>query len=238
MEVLMHYSALATDYDGTLAQNGQVGSQTIQALERLRRSGRRLILVTGRELPELLGVFARPQLFDRVVAENGGLLYDPATQAMRALAEPPAPIFVQELKRRDVDPLSVGRSMVATIERHERSVKETISALGLRLQVILNKGSVMVLPTGVDKATGLAAALDELGISPRETIGVGDAENDEALLAFCGLSVAVANALPAIRRSAHIVTNGADGRGVTELIDRLLAGDLPSRATGPTASPL
>ena len=198
----MHYSALATDYDGTLARMGE-WTRDVQALERLRRSGRRLILVTGRELPELLGVFPRVELFDRVVAENGGLLYDPATQAMRTLAEPPAPVFVNELKRRGVDPLSVGRAMVATVERHEQSVKETISELGLRLQVILNKGSVMVLPSGVDKATGLAAALGELGISPRETIGVGDAENDGAFLEFCGLSVAVANALPAIRRSAR-----------------------------------
>jgi HAD superfamily hydrolase (TIGR01484 family) len=234
----MHYSALATDYDGTLAQDGRVASLTIQALERLRKSGRRLILVTGRELPELLSVFPRAELFDRVVAENGGLLYDPATQSMRTLAEAPAPTFVNELKRRGVDPLSVGRTMVATIERHEHSVKETISALGLRLQVILNKGSVMVLPSGVDKATGLATALGELGISPRATIGVGDAENDGALLEFCGLSVAVANALPAIRRIAHVVTDGADGRGVTELIERVLAGDLPPFRERPPVSPL
>jgi HAD superfamily hydrolase (TIGR01484 family) len=238
LEESMRYSALATDYDGTLAQDGRAGSSTIQALERLRRSGRRLILVTGRELPELLGVFARINIFDLVVAENGGLLYDPATHAMRTLAESPAPIFVGELKRRGVDPLSVGRTIVATVERHERSVKDVIATLGLRLQVILNKGSMMVLPTGVDKATGLAAALAELGISPRATIGVGDAENDEAFLKSCGLSVAVANALPAIRRVAHVVTDGADGRGVTELIERVLAGDLPPNSNRPAVSPL
>ena len=73
----MHYRALATDYDGTLAEDGRVSSLTIQALERLRKSGRRSILVTGRELPELLGIFPRIELFDRVIAENGGLLYDP-----------------------------------------------------------------------------------------------------------------------------------------------------------------
>ena len=117
----MRYLALATDYDGTLAQDGRVASSTIEALERLRSLGRKLLLVTGRELPELVTVFPRLTLFDRVVAENGGLVHDPAMQATRALAEPPTPGFVKELKRRGVDPISVGRVMVATVERHERS---------------------------------------------------------------------------------------------------------------------
>jgi phosphoglycolate phosphatase (TIGR01487 family) len=234
----MRYLALATDYDGTLARDGRVDSVTFEALERLRKSGRRLILVTGRELPEVLTVFPPVKVFDLVVAENGGLLYDPATQEMRTLAEPPAPVFVDDLKRRGVDPISVGRVMVATLERHERSVIEAIDSLKLGLSVILNKGSVMVLPAGVDKATGLEAALVELGISPRETIGVGDAENDLVLLEFCGFSVAVANALPAIRSSADLVTTGAFGRGVAEVIERVLADDLRPGAQGPTVSPV
>lgn len=50
----MRYVALATDYDGTLAHHGVVDGPTLEALRRLKESGRRLVLVTGRELPELL----------------------------------------------------------------------------------------------------------------------------------------------------------------------------------------
>ncbi len=46
----MRYSAFATDFDGTLAKDGIVSSQTIFELEKLRNSGRKLLLVTGREL--------------------------------------------------------------------------------------------------------------------------------------------------------------------------------------------
>ena len=49
----MRYLALATDYDGTLAHDSHVSEEAIAAIERLKESGRKLILVTGRELPEL-----------------------------------------------------------------------------------------------------------------------------------------------------------------------------------------
>ena len=68
----MHYLALATDYDGTLAEDGHVTDVTLDALHRLRASGRKLLLVTGRELPELQNAFPELAVFDCVVAENGG----------------------------------------------------------------------------------------------------------------------------------------------------------------------
>ncbi len=82
----MHVIALATDYDGTLAEDGAVTCATVAALKRFRKTGRRLILVTGRELPELREIFSRLDLFDQVVAENGALLFDPAKQSERLLA--------------------------------------------------------------------------------------------------------------------------------------------------------
>ncbi|WDT77313.1 MAG: HAD-IIB family hydrolase [Candidatus Manganitrophus sp.] len=222
----MRYYALATDYDGTLATEGRVDEATLEALERLRNSGRRLILVTGRELDELLQVFPQVDLFESVVAENGALLYRPATREIKLLAEAPPERFAQSLRARGVGPLSVGRVIVATWTPHETAVLETIRELGLELQVIFNKGAVMVLPSGVNKATGLAAALEELGLSPHNAVGVGDAENDHAFLHLCEASVAVANALPSLKEQADWVTQESRGAGVTELIDHLLAADL------------
>ncbi len=71
----MRFAALATDYDETLADHGRVLPGTEKALERLRTSGRKLLLVTGRDLKDLLQVFPRVDLFHAVVAENGALLY-------------------------------------------------------------------------------------------------------------------------------------------------------------------
>lgn len=219
----MNFRALATDYDGTLATHGVVDASTIAALDRLRHAGHQLILVTGRELDELLEIFPGSDRFDWVVAENGALLYSLKNKKEIVLAEPPPLEFAGILRERGVSPLSVGRSIVATSEPHEITVIEVIKEMGLELQVIFNKGAVMVLPTGVNKATGLRAALQELGLRTEQVVGIGDAENDHAFLDICGCSVAVANALPALKRHVHIVTEGTHGAGVIEVIDHWLA---------------
>lgn len=221
----MRYLALATDYDGTLAAHGKVTESTLEALQQVRLSGRKLLMVTGRHLPDLKSVFEQLDLFDVVVAENGALLYWPATRDEKLLCDPPDPRFIKLLEKREV-PITVGRGIVATWEPHERAVLECIRDLGLELHVIFNKGSVMVLPSGVNKATGLLAALKDLGLSARNVVGVGDAENDHAFLTECECAVAVANALSTLKERADVVTQGKQGQGVEELIAQLLENDL------------
>lgn len=221
----MRYLALATDYDGTLAHQGTVGSSTIQALQALRKTGRRLLLVTGRELGDLKQVFTRLELFDYVVAENGALLYVPSTQAETALSEPPSQEFVEALKRRRVE-FSVGKNIVATSTAYAEQVLAAIQETGLELQVIFNKGAAMILPSGVNKATGLHAALEQMRLSPHNVVAIGDAENDHALLASCEFGVAVANSVPLLKERADWVTTGERGAGVEELIKKILDDDL------------
>ena len=110
----MRYHALATDYDGTLAHDGHVDEPTVAALERLLATGRKLVLVTGRELDELLGIFPEIHLFEQVVAENGALLYTPATREEKALAEAAAAGIRRPAAQLGVGPISVGRVIVAT----------------------------------------------------------------------------------------------------------------------------
>jgi hydroxymethylpyrimidine pyrophosphatase-like HAD family hydrolase len=227
----MRYLALAADYDGTLATNGLVDAPTVAGLQELLASGRSLILVTGRELDELLEIFPEIILFERVVAENGALLYYPKTREEKVLGVAPPPSFVTALRARGV-PLSVGRSIVATVHPHETTVLEVIRDLGLELQVIFNKGAVMVLPAGVNKATGLKAALQDLGLSPHNVVGVGDGENDHALLSLCECSVAVANAVPMLKETADWMTMKDHGAGVVELAQAMIKNDLADLESG------
>ena len=221
----MYFLALAADYDGTIAADGSVSDETYAALIALKKTGRRLLLVTGRTVESLKRACHRLKLFDRVVAENGALLYDPATEEERAIAPPPPAAFVERLRERGVSPLAVGRSIVATWSPHENTVLQVIHELGLELHIVFNKGAVMVLPANVNKASGLCAALHELELSARNVVGVGDAENDHAFLECCGCSAAVANAIPSLMAQADIRLDHARGEGVVQLARMIEDGD-------------
>jgi hydroxymethylpyrimidine pyrophosphatase-like HAD family hydrolase len=228
----MTYRILATDYDGTIAFEGQVDAETMKSLDDARRGGTRLIMVTGRELTDLFNTFEHTDVFDRIVAENGAVLYEPATKEIHRLAPAPPAALVERLTREAI-PISVGHSVVATVEPHDQAVLTAIRELSLDWHVIFNKGSVMALPSDVTKATGLAAALEITGWRWSETVGVGDAENDIAFLRRSGLAVAVANALPTVKEIADLVTIGARGAGVVELLEQWGRGALDRLATNP-----
>jgi HAD superfamily hydrolase (TIGR01484 family) len=226
----MRYVCLICDYDGTIAQDGCVAKSTLAALEKVRSSGRKLVLATGRQLDDLLKVFPEAGLFDRIVAENGAVLYRPASKEQIALADPPPREFVDELVRRGVQPLSVGRCVVATWHPNESIILDAIRTMSLELQIIFNKNAVMILPSGVNKGTGLQVALQELKLSPHNSVGIGDGENDHAFLGFCESSIAVENAVPALKERADWVTQHSHGAGVEEAIELLLQNDLQSLA--------
>ena len=136
------------------------------------------------------------------------------------LGEPPPEAFVRTLRNLGVTPLEVGRTIVATREPNESLVLAAIRDLGLEHHIIFNKGAVMVLPPNVNKATGLGAALAQLGLSAHNVIGIGDAENDHAFLDACGYAVAVGNALPALKEKANLVVKPR-GQGVVEVANLL-----------------
>lgn len=222
----MRYLALACDYDGTIAKHGTIAEETLAAMERLRATGRKIVLVTGRMLNDLLAILPRPELFDRIVAENGALLYRPVGREERVLAETPPAWFVNELRDKGVAPLAVGHVIIATHASHDHTVLDAIRESGLELRMVYNQESLMVLPAEVGKGSGLQIALRELGMSPHEVVGIGNAENDHAFLGLCECSAAVADAAPSLIEVVDVVTKGHDGAGVTELIDKLVKDDL------------
>jgi len=195
-------------------------------LQQLKASKRKIILVTGRELDDLKRVFPKHDVFDRIVAENGALIYNPSTLEERSLGEAPPESFVQYLKEQGVSPMSVGRVIVATWEPHQHTVLEAIKKFGIERQVIFNKGAVMVLPSGINKAKGLASVLKELNFSMHNVVAVGDAENDSAMLQAAECSCVVQNALPALKETADWVTPSDHGKGIMELISEIIKDDL------------
>ena len=217
-----YFRAVATDFDGTLAE-GMIASDTLAALAEARARGIRVILVTGRIMSELRAVFPEvDDCVDAVVAENGALVV--TSVGVRLLAAPIGRAVSAALAARGVAHRS-GQVLVACAAADEPAVSEVIRELGLDCQLVRNRGELMILPAGVTKGTGLLEALGDLGLSRHNTIGVGDAENDHSLLDACEIGVAVANAVDAIRAHADVVLALPDGQGVADLLrGPLLAG--------------
>jgi hydroxymethylpyrimidine pyrophosphatase-like HAD family hydrolase len=221
----MRYTALACDGDGTLMRRGRLAHRTSAALERFRAAGGKVILVTG-EVHHDFSPLADTGLFDCISGENGAVLYCPRDGDVESLAARPPTALVRALKKA-VHPLNVGRVVLSTGRENAAAMENVLAANGGSWRATSNRKDVMALPQGVNKATGLEAALKKVGISPRRVVGVGDAENDIPLLRACGLGVAVADAVPIVKEHADLVMACRGPSGVIELIGRILAEDLP-----------
>lgn len=222
----MRFVALAASFDGTLARDGRHDERCIDALRALAATGRKLILVTARELRELLEIFPSARVFDYVIAENGAILHQPATKQSEILAQAPSEMLLRELNRRGVVPLAVGSSIVTTSLANEAVVRDAIERLGLDCQLVENDGMLIVLPADVSKASGVKEALRQLGISAQNLVVIGDAQNDLALFRLAEHAVAVQNADAAIKGCADRTTVGAYCDGFLELARDLMEGDL------------
>ncbi|QBI21341.1 hypothetical protein ER308_18380 [Egibacter rhizosphaerae] len=208
--------AVALDYDGTLTTTERPEQEVLEAVRETRRSGRTVVLVTGRILAELRADFPGVDgELDAIVAENGAVIAD--ADGVHDVALPVDAHLADALAHRDV-PLRRGRVLLACDARHASTVQEEIALLGLDCQISHNRDSLMVLPSGVTKGTGVAAALSQLGISRHGTIAVGDAENDHHLLETCAVGVAVGNAVDALKQRADVVLDAPNGAGVVELL--------------------
>ncbi len=207
-----YFHAIAVDFDGTLADAGAVSVDVLDSLRQVRDAGICVVLVTGRILEELRLV--RPDIdgeVDAIVAENGGVVSKGART--RTTAHPIDRRLAEALSRAGIV-CRAGEVLLACSGADEPTVLSEIRRLGLDCQLVRNRGELMVLPAGVSKAAGLIESLAEFGISPHNTVGIGDAENDESLLGVCELSVAVANAVEALKEQADIVLDEPDGAGI------------------------
>jgi hydroxymethylpyrimidine pyrophosphatase-like HAD family hydrolase len=211
-----YFRALAVDYDNTLTIAPRPSEEVLAAIRDVRNGGRRVVLVTGRILAELRVDFPDvDRHFDAIVGENGAIMS--LGGVAQALALPVDPALEQALARRGV-PVRGGHVILATEAAFDIQVIEEIARLGLEAQMVFNRSALMVLPHDVTKGSGTARALAALGISPHNTVAVGDAENDHSLLDACEVGVAVGNAVPALKGHADVVLDRPAGDGVVDLV--------------------
>ncbi len=228
----MHLKILACDLDGTLAEDGRVAPETWAALHQAKSEGLTIILVTGRILDDFSTVSPATEICEAIIAEDGAVIFFPRRDVVVFPFGHLATEISDQLQMHGV-PLQRGLAIAATAIPHDELVIQALRQVGGGLTVEYNRDSVMILPPGATKGTGLQFALRELGYSPRNVVACGDAENDRSLFEMAELSVAVANAIPDMRARADVVMAEEDGAGVRALIQELLHGRIPPRQPRP-----
>jgi hydroxymethylpyrimidine pyrophosphatase-like HAD family hydrolase len=216
----MKLSALALDYDGTIASNGRFSPAVREAIAAVRQQGIAVALVTGRRVADLRQVVGDLTCFDVVVAENGAVLEFPASGRHVVLAHPPRPEVLHALGRRNIS-IVAGECVLEAAASSAVPILEVVRTLEQPLSLMFNRDRLMVLPPTVTKSRGLGRALSALRISIHNTVGIGDGENDHDLLDACEVGVAVQWGSPALRAAADEVIEGAGPDAVAGYIRRL-----------------
>jgi hydroxymethylpyrimidine pyrophosphatase-like HAD family hydrolase len=222
----MHISVIATDFDGTASQGDQLAPEAGQALCRWRESGGVAVLVSGRSFEFLRNLQEREQAFDLIVAENGAVLYNPHSDEMRLPFGEVPDDLVDALTQLGI-PLWRGIAIAGTTIPYDDAVWVASRELGLAIHVETNRNEVMLLPPGANKGAGLLHLLQNEGLSPRNVLAFGDAENDWSLLQAAEVKVSVANAVEGIQAIADHVTLEAGPAGVASFIERYLLDKKP-----------
>ena len=78
------------------------------------------------------------------------------------------------------------------------------------------------IPLGFDKGKAIKLTEDLLGLDHTCSVAIGDSMNDEAMLRYAAISVAMGNAPDEVKSMCDIVTDTCDNDGVAKIIYSLL----------------
>ena len=212
----MKVSVLALDYDGTIATEGVLDPDVRAAIIETRARGIVVLLVTGRILSDLRQAAGDLDFADAVVAENGAVLAFPNGHSM-LIGHLPPQVFFDELRRRGIG-FRKGQCIVEADAGSAPQILAVIRELELPLALLFNRSRLMVLPQAISKSTGLRKALNAFRLSTHNAIGIGDAENDNDLLAECEIAVAVSWGSAALQKQANEIVHGDGPRAVAAYI--------------------
>jgi phosphoglycolate phosphatase (TIGR01487 family) len=200
----------------------RLSPELIGAMQEAARRGLTIIVVSGRMLDFLIRLSQRLKVFDALVAENGAVIYLSRSMTKTALGELESARIRNALKNLEGQ-LEVGEVIVATKRWNEARVRGELEKAGVVAHIEYNRESLMVLPAGVDKGSGVLEAVRLMGLTGHGLACIGDAENDIPMLRVADFSAAVANAVDEAKRVADMVCRRSYGDGVVEFIETILA---------------
>ena len=218
--------AFAIDIDGTLTENGGgiIHLPAVQNLRTLEKLGYRIIYVTGRSSVEayILSVFTGTTKI--AVGENGGVVTISPTEhiILGNKAECINGYRMLSKKLENVKLKNVFDRMTEVVLERTFNIelgKQILHDTNMGVELTDSKYSFHINNIGINKASGLAKALDILKIKPSETVTIGDSETDIPLFQFCAFSIALNHADEDVKSKANYVVSQNSGKGLVEALD-------------------
>ena len=218
--------AFAIDIDGTLTENGGgiIHLPAVQNLRTLEKLGYRIIYVTGRSSVEayILSVFTGTTKI--AVGENGGVVTISPTEhiILGNKAECINGYRMLSKKLENVKLKNVFDRLTEVVLERTFNIelgKQILQDTNMGVELTDSKYSFHINNIGINKASGLAKALDILKIKPSETVTIGDSETDIPLFQFCAFSIALNHADEDVKSKANYVVSQNSGKGLVEALD-------------------
>ena len=211
-----------SDYDRTFTDATlRVEPGLVDAILRLKRKGTLFSIVSGRKYDFMYDLYQNLEgVVDSFIAENGCVGFANGSKHWIACADGREEMLAR-LGSLGV-PFDAGDVVVSVHRDYEREVDQILAPLP-QMHVVKNVDSLMILPAGVSKATGIRWLMGVYGLTTRQMACIGDAENDLEMRGLCTLMGAVCNALPAVKRESDYICKHDFGFGLKEFLEYIEA---------------
>ena len=221
--------AIAVDVDGTLTEpNRRISLDAIRALRRAEdEAGVKVMIASGNVLPIARALSLFIGTSGPIIAENGGIVY--FQEEARYLTDKEQPVQAFEMLKQKLGvkgiPTNHWRDTEIALDPVTTDigqVKAAIQEAGFDLHVGTTGYAVHINNPGINKYSAIEVACELIDITPANVMAIGDYENDLEMIRNCGLGVAVANAVPEVKKAAKFVATKANGKGIVEAVERFV----------------
>ncbi|MCK4809115.1 MAG: glycosyltransferase [Candidatus Aenigmarchaeota archaeon] len=218
--------AIITDYEQTITDKIPADDFNETDIDRgMLRSMRKLnidlILATGRNIRYVKKMCKRFTGWRCIVAENGAVIYFPATKKTITINTYYMTRAKKIIKNLNLPGTMAGKVIVRARAVDEQIIKEKLGKLNEKVSIIKNADEIMIVPINVDKGLGLRIAMRYLNIDMDKTVVIGNGENSQSMFMNPGIKIALFNAAEKLKKLADHVTKNTSTRGMRELIAQI-----------------